>query len=226
MAQARYKFNQSSFTVGYPTPDEGSGVDFQFFTSSVGVNSSPAPYEGSYCLRVPATPYLVAGVPGTATGWDMFVYLPTGFGDFIPVLGDASYYAVVNEWCAIKPNGSFTIEYYYNDYAGDEYYEVKASSAAGVVPLNQWFRLRVLCNPYSPTNVQVFTGGDILGTTPTAQISTSSWLPGSWGQYLQGSSAATGPSYVDDLYVSNTASYPTRGEGASTARLSCGIITT
>ena len=125
-----------------------------------------------------------------------------------------------------KPNGSFTIEFYYNDYAGEEYYELKASSAAGVVPLNQWFRLRVLCNPYSPTNVQVFTGDNILGTTPTAQISAATYLTGSWGQFLQGSGAATGPSYIDDLYISNAVSYPTRGEEASTARLSCGIITT
>jgi hypothetical protein len=226
MAQARYKFNQSSFTAGAPTPDEGSGVGFQFYASAVGVNSSPAPYEGSYCLRVSAGSGYAAGVQGTFTGWDMFVYLPTGFGDFTPVIGDASYYGTLLEWCAIKPNGSFTIEFYYNDYAGEEIYQLKASSAAGVVPLNQWFRLRVLCNPYSPTDVQVFTGNNILGTTPTAQISTSSWLGGSWGQYLQGSSAATGPSYIDDLYISNTISYPTRGEEASTARLSCGIITT
>jgi hypothetical protein len=37
MAQARYKFNQSSFTTGVLTPDEGSGVLFEIFNPQVGV---------------------------------------------------------------------------------------------------------------------------------------------------------------------------------------------
>ena len=226
MAQARYKFNSSSYPSSTTvTPDEGSAPILSIASTTLSGVNSPTPYEGAYCLRIPTGLDIVAAVAGQYSAWDMFIYLPTGFSNFIPVLGDASYYALVREWCAIKEDGQITIEFYFDDFAGSTYYENKVQSATGLAPINQWFRLRVLCSPYSPTNVQVFKGSNILGTTPDGQISTSTYLTGSWGQYLYSDGYQYQPGYIDDLYISNDGAYPSRTT-VDTARLSCGIIST
>ena len=187
--------------------------------------SSPTPYEGagSYCSSTIGAYFLrlqtsaSADITGSTKYFDTYHYI---VGSVISTVFLASNdTAVEYSYVNMIGNGRITLFTYDASFGETN----RSQSAAGMVPSNEWFRLAVKTVSGGVTEVKLFKGTGINGTTPD---DTRTWTPTySAFEYLSaGAQSSSASAFVDNIKFDDTA-YPTRGTAHTASATATGTAT-
>lgn len=199
------------------------------------VTSSPTPYEGAGCyasgisnedgvrFRSSASADLT-GTSGTYY-FDAYVYLPTGFTDFVAPILTGEDTLVEYSW--VQPNADTSLSFGgYDTFNG---LILANTTATGKFSTNAWFRVQAKTNQYGMNEFRVFVGGNIDGASPSTTV-TSVNFNTTYGHstyarlYGMVGNGSTYPIYIDNIKFDNTA-YPTRGTAHTAAGSATGTAT-
>ena len=152
-----------------------------------------------------------------SVGWvDYFIYIPTAgtstyvFVDTIRHDYDGAFFLT---WASIWDDGSTHLEFYYYGDAG-EFYNNRASTAAGTVPKNEWVRVRANSTlADGVVQIDVFKGEDLYKTTPDSSLTNY----GVYGFFANAitrgiwrNGGNTNTYYIDDYLQNDTLTPPVR----------------
>ena len=187
--------------------------------------SSPTPYEGagSYCSSTIGVYFLrlqtsaSADITGSTKYFDTYHYIVGSAAStiFLAANDTAVEYSYVNM------NGNGTIQLFTYDASFGE--TNRSQSAGSMVPSNAWFRLAVKTVSGGVTEVKLFKGATINGTTAD---DTRTWTPTySAFEFLSGGAQGTSASaFLDDIKFDDAA-YPTRSTAHTAAAAGTGTAT-
>lgn len=191
-----------------------------FATTRNRVTSSPTPYEGAGCyasgiLNEEGFRFLTsanADLTGTSGTYyfDAYIYLPTGFTDFVFPFIARNDTLVQYSW--VQPNPDTSLAYgSYDDVYG---LNTTNATATGKFSTNAWFRIQAKTNQYGINEFRVFVDGNINGTSPSTTVTSINFNTSyGFGTFAQvaglGANGSTYPVYLDSIKFDNTA-YPTR----------------
>ena len=223
MASAQWLLNDTSVAGGsYWTAESGSSYKLKNISgaSSSRITSSPTPYEGAGCYRIPTdgnnlyeiTDSSNNSLTGNTYYFDSYVYTRSSPADDILLLITGDNIDFEYSWVLIKNDGTLEIKTY--DTVNETL--VRTASSSGACPDNEWFRVQVKVTAAGITETRLFKGAGINGTSPDTTLTFSAGY-GTFDILYGGSNnGSTVAAAVDDIKFDNTA-YPTRGGTAHTA---------
>lgn len=220
MAQESWRLDDTSVADGSTFTRVGSS--FHLYNNSGATVSrtttSPTPIQGSGCyrfndastaffLRTSSGSELTAGVFYV----DYYIYLPTTFNsDNYQLLVTGNDSTTEYGVASVFSDGSIG----WASYDIPNGFVQTPISAAGVVPKGEWVRVAVRTNSTGPSDIKIFKGKNINGTTADTSISTAfyynSW---EWVGIACANASGSAP-WFDSVILSDTA-YPTRLEGVA-----------
>jgi len=230
MASAQWLLNDTSVASGsYWTAESGSSYKLKNISQATSsrITSSPTPYEGAGCYRVPNNGYNLYEITDSSnnslTGntyyFDSYVYTRSSPADDILLLITGDNIDFEYSWVLIKNDGTLEIKTY--DTVNETL--VRTASSSGACPDNEWFRVQVKATAAGITETKLFKGTGINGTSPDTTLTFSAGYGTFdilYGGIFDASSSACAA--VDDIKFDNTA-YPTRS--SSTAHTASGTST-
>jgi len=187
--------------------------------------SSPSPYEGagSYCSSTDNVYFArlqtsgSADITGSTKYFDAYVYIAGSTSATLFLAGNDS--TVEFSFVNVIGNGTISILTYdtFNDSL------TRSVSSGGMVPSNAWFRVAVKVVSAGVTEVKLFKGANIDGTTADdTRTWTSSYS--SYEYLLSGAQSASASGFLDNIKFDDTA-YPTRANVVTAAATGTGTAT-
>ena len=219
MASAQWLLNQTSVSSGgFWNVESGGSYKLKNVTGVTlsRTTSSPSPYEGAGCYT------------GANNGIYAMRYQTSANADVTGVFYEDYYFyrtssnLVISSVCfndttveysyvVFNTNNTFTIATFDAVFG-----ELTRATSSAVLPSAEWFRVQVKRASTGITEVKIYKGTGINGTTPDATIS---WTP-TFSNYEYTNTGPIVNSWIDDIKFDDTA-YPTRStahtaEGTST----------
>jgi hypothetical protein len=231
MASAQWLLNDTSVADGsYWTAESGSSYKLKNISqaSSSRITSSPTPYEGAGCYRIPNNSFNLYEITDSSnnslTGntyyFDSYVYTRSSPADDILLLITGDNIDFEYSWVLIKNDGTLEIRTY--DTVNETL--VRTASSSGACPDNEWFRVQVKATAAGITETKLFKGTNINGTTADTTLTFTAGYGTFDILYGGANNGDTVGAAVDNIKFDNSA-YPTRATVVTAAATGTGTAT-